>query len=140
MAEKYYLMSKDTGNGPCLMGELQRLGKGEYQFRYLVEGGMFPEWFMQIPGMGDISRVYSTKEALYYIINRLVPEEGSWEAGVLMGQNGIAEFDEWDLLESLVAMHGQYQAGKPPLCDSHQLFYFYPSIPDHAKRYGREAV
>ena len=137
MAEKYYLMSKDTGNGPYLMGELKRLGKGEYQFRYLINGGRFPQWFMQIPRLGEISRVYGTQEALYYIIHRLVPEKGSWEAGILMKQNGVAKYDEWDLLESLVASHEQYKVGKPPLCDSHQLFYLYSIIPSHAKRYDQ---
>jgi len=56
--EKYFLLSKDIGDGPYLLGELTRLSKGEYEFTYMIKGGEFPEWFMSIPGMETIAKTY----------------------------------------------------------------------------------
>ena len=135
MVERYYLMSKDLGDGPHLIGELSRLRKDEYQFRYMISADQFPQWFMQIPRFWDIRRTYETEEVMWLIINRLVPSEGSWAADALMQQNGIEQYDEWDLLESLIEQYEQYQLDTQPLCDSHQLFYFYKQIPANAHRY-----
>ena len=135
MADKYYLMSKDIGDGPYLIGEMLRLEPGEYRFRYLINGNRFPQWFMQMPGLRDISKTYGSRETLHMIIYRLVPQENSWEAGILMRQNGISEYDEWELLESLIEQHEYYKAHPAPLCDSHQLFYLYTEIPHHTNRF-----
>ena len=118
-----------------MIGEIQRPQKGEYQFRYLIRGERFPEWFLQIPGMRDIRRTYGTRETLAYIIYRIVPEEGSWAAGALMGCHGLEVYDAWAILESLIAQHMRYGLDAQPFCDSHQIFYFYPEIPADAHRY-----
>ena len=135
MAERYYLLSKDTGDGPHLMGEMTRLAQGEYEFKYLIKGTKFPYWFMQIPRMPEIEKTYKTLEVLHYIIYRVVPESDGWAAEVLMKENGILDFDEWILLELLLEQHSVHMDDSQPLCDSHQLFYFYETIPDNAKRY-----
>ena len=135
MADRYYLMSKDTGEGPYLIGELTRLRKDEYQFKYSIKGTEFPRWFMRIPRMGDIGKTYGTQEVLYYILYRIVPEEGEWAADVLMEQNNMQSYNEWELLESLINQHLLHKVDTQPFCDSHQLFYFYPEIPKNANRF-----
>ena len=135
MADRYYLMSKDIGDGPYLIGELTRPESGEYRFRYLIDGSAFPAWFMQLPGLRDISKTYGTRETVHLIIYRIVPQEHSWEAGILMRQVGVSDYDEWDLLEFLIKQHERYRADSTPLCDSHQLFYLYSEIPPNANRF-----
>ena len=128
MAEKYYLKSKDVGEGAYLIGELVRLAKGEYRFRYMLPGDRFPDWYVQIPGFRDTRRIYETQEVKRYIIHRIVPDEGTWAARVIMAQNGITAYDEWDILVALIDQHALYQFGSQPLSDSHELFYFYSTI------------
>ena len=135
MADTYYLMSKDTGDGPHLIGALKQLRKGDYQFRYMIRGDRFPAWFLQIPGFRDVSRIYGTQEVTRWIMNRLVPVEGAWAADIVMKQNNIKKYDPWALLESLVAQYARCGISDMPLCDSHQLFYFYNAIPANANRY-----
>ncbi|MCL2631848.1 MAG: hypothetical protein FWD45_01995 [Coriobacteriia bacterium] len=132
MSDKYYLMSKDIGDGPYLIGELTRTANSEYQFRYLIKGSRFPHWFMQIPRMNEIDKTYQTREVLGYILYRVVPEEDEWAADVLMQQNNITSYDEWTILESLIAQHERYRTDNSPLSDSQQLFYFYKEVPENA--------
>ena len=135
MADRYYLLSKDIGDGPYLMGLLTRPNKGEYQFRYMISGTDFPEWFMEIPHMEDIDKTYGTQFVQHLILYRMVPAEGTWGADILMKQSGVSEYDEWEMLESLIVQHELYKINDAPLCDSHQLFYFYEEIPAHANRF-----
>ena len=137
MADRYYLLSKDTGGGPSLIGELRRLRRGDYQFRYMLRGDRFPEWYLQIPGLRDIHQLYGSREARRFILHRVVPEEESWAADVLMQQHAIKGYDEWDMLEALIVQHAQYEneSDPLPLCDSNQIFYFYREIPEDANRY-----
>lgn len=135
MADRYYLLSKDTGEGPHLMGELTRVSKGEYSFRYMISGEEFPEWFMKIPGMSDLRKIYGTEEVKDKIIHRVTPREGTKNALGMMEQNGVPEYDEWVLLESQMALHDSLRTDKYPLSDSHQIFYFYPEMPRRVNRY-----
>ena len=135
MAKRYYLLSKDIGDGPYLIGELSHPDYGEYQFRYMIDGERFPRWFMQLPRMRDTKKVYGTRETLHLIIYRIVPQEGTWEAGILLNQFPDTHYDEWDLLELLLEQHERYRADDSPMCDSHQLFYFYKEIPKNANRF-----
>ena len=135
MPNKYYLLSKDTGDGAHLIGELERIVKGEYRFSYLISGAVFPEWFMQIPGMPDMGKVYGTDEVKEKIIHRVTPRSGSKNALDMMAQNCVPEYDEWDLLESQMRLHEKYKTDRYPLSDSHQIFYFYPEIPQRVNRY-----
>ena len=128
MAEQYFLKTKDIGEGARLIGELTRLTKGEYRFQYTISGDRFTDWYVQIPGFRDIHRIYETQEVKRYILRRIVPAEGSWAAEVMMTQNGITTYDEWDILVSLIDQHEQYRLDSQPLCDSHELFYFYPAM------------
>ena len=125
MVERFYLKSKDIGEGASLIGELIRLKKGEYRFRYLLHGDRFSDWFVQIPGFRDIHRTYESQEVKRYIIHRIVPVEGTWAAAAIMSQHGLRAYDEWDILVTLADQHEQYQLDKQPLCDSHELFYLY---------------
>ena len=135
MADRYYLLSKDTGDGPSLIGELRRLRRGDYQFRYMIRGDRFPEWYLQIPGLRDIHQLYGSRESKMCILHRVVPEEESWAADVMMKQHAFHAYDEWDMLEALIVQHGRYENDPLPLCDSHKIFYFYKEIPDDANRY-----
>ena len=135
MSEYYYLLSKDIGDGPHLIGQLTRSGKGQYQFRYMFRDPGFPHWFMRIPRMADSQKLYTNQEVLNGILLRAVPEQGEWAASLLMKQNGIAEYDEWALLESMIELHRRLGFDRQPFCDSHQQFYFYSEIPDNARRY-----
>ncbi|MCL2136681.1 MAG: hypothetical protein FWH40_04055 [Coriobacteriia bacterium] len=135
MAESYYLMSKDIGDGPYLLGKLSRIKKGEYQFRYMVNAPDFPYWFMQIPRLNDLDKTYQSQEVLSYIIYRIVPDQSEWASGILMQQNGISDYDEWELLVSLIEQHSQHSIDGQPFCDSNQLFYFYTEIPAQAHRF-----
>jgi hypothetical protein len=137
MLNKYYLLSKDIGDGPYLLGELVRLSRGEYSFRYMIKGNRFPEWFMEIPEMRDMGRIYDTEEVKNFIIHRITPRESTWLANELMKQNGITIYDEWDILESQMETHDKYKVDKYPLSDSHEHFYFYPEIPRRVNRYDQ---
>jgi len=135
MADRYYLLSKDTGDGPYLLGNLARVSKGEYVFNYMIAGDKFPEWFMQIPGMPDTAKTYETQEVKEKIIHRVTPREGTFNAEGMMAQNGVPEYDEWDLLESQIAHHERLRTDKFPLSDSHQIFYFYAEMPRRVNRF-----
>ncbi|MCL2044965.1 MAG: hypothetical protein FWG88_01080 [Oscillospiraceae bacterium] len=136
MPDKYYLMSKDTGSGPHLIGQLSRLGKGEYEFKYLINATAFPHWFMQIPRLPDITKTYRSQEVLYYILYRVVPESDEWAAEVLMNEYGLKNYDEWTILELLINQHLIDKMDGQPLSDSQQLFYFYSEIPSNAHTYN----
>jgi len=133
--EKYFLLSKDIGDGPYLLGELVRLSKGEYEFRYMIKGDKFPQWFMAIPGMEDIAKTYGTDEVKDRIIHQVTPRRSTWLAGQLMKQNNVPEYDEWELLESQLALYDKRKTDKYPLGNSHQNFYFYKEIPGKVNRY-----
>lgn len=133
--DKYYLLSKDIGDGPYLMGDLSRLAKGVYTFKYMIKGDKFPEWFMSIPGMEIIDKLYETEEVKNKIIHRVTPREGTWLATQLMIQNKVPVYDEWNLLESQMAVHERLKIDKYPLSDSHEIFYFYKEIPKRVNRY-----
>jgi len=135
MASEYYLLSKDTGEGPYLLGKLTRVGRGEYSFKYMINSDMFPMWFMKIPGMDDLHRTYSTEEVKNKIIHRVTPRKNSVNALDMMEQNGVLEYDEWVLLESQMKLHDIYKTDKYPLSDSHQIFYFYSELPRRVNRY-----
>jgi len=135
MADRYYLLSKDVGDGAYLLGELARIAKGEYRFNYMINGTDFPQWFMQIPGMSDLEKTYETEEVKDRIIHRVTPRFGSTNALDMMAQNGLHEYDEWDLLESQISLHEKYRTDRYPLSDSHQIFYFYSEMPRRVNRY-----
>ena len=135
MRDRYYLCSKDIGDGPYLLGELTRDGDREYSFRYMIKGSKFPEWFMSIPGMENVDEVYGTEKVLDCIIHRVTPREGTTNAGILMRYNNVPVYDEWDLLESQMAAYDRCKKTKFPLSDSHELFYFYSEIPRKVNRY-----
>jgi hypothetical protein len=135
MIEKYYLLSKDTGQGPNLIGLLERIDKDVYSFKYMIKGEKFPEWFMKIPGLDDINATYGTEDVKKNIIYRVTPRQGTELAVRLMKQNDVPVYDEWDLLRSQIAVHDKYKSDIFPLSDSHQIFYFYDKIPRKVNRY-----
>ena len=137
MADKYYLLSKDVGDGPYLIGELSKHANNQYGFKYLIKGEKFPKWFMQLPRMASIKKTYSSNETLYYLIFRIVPEEESWQASILMKQFDLDAYDPWTILESLIEQHEQINPDEAPLCDSHQFFYIYKEIPENANRFDK---
>jgi len=58
MTNKFYILSKDLGDGPHLMGVLERLDGLTYTFKYLLKGEPTEEqWFLKIPGFNDIYQV-----------------------------------------------------------------------------------
>ena len=135
MADRYYLLSKDTGEGAHLLGELVRVAKGEYRFSYMICGDAFPEWFMKIPGMPDLTRIYDSDAVKECIIHRVTPRAGTVNASDMMVQNGLGEYDEWELLESQIKLYDKLKTDRYPLSDSHQIFYFYSEIPKRVNRY-----
>ena len=133
--EKYYLLSKDTGQGPYLIGVLQRAEKKQYVFKYMINRQEFPEWFMKIPGFDDLNTIYGTEAVKEHIIHRVTPKEGTKLALLLMNQNKVPVYDEWDLLQSQIEMYDKVKSDIFPLSDSHQIFYFYENIPKKVNRY-----
>ena len=133
--DRYFLLSKDTGQGAYLIGLLTRTAKGEYTFEYMINKPEFPEWFMKIPGMDDLNKVYNTDEVKKLIIHRVTPREGTFLASILMKEHNVSVYDEWDLLELQMSIHNKYKPDIFPLSDSHQIFYFYEDIPKKVNRY-----
>ena len=68
----YYIMSKDIGVGPELIGKLERLSKDDYQFHYLFGNkDKFPNIFVHIPDMDDTQKIYNTQETWLGIMRRI---------------------------------------------------------------------
>ncbi|MDR0920154.1 MAG: hypothetical protein LBM93_13065 [Oscillospiraceae bacterium] len=127
MADKYYIISKDIGDGGHLMGLLERLGYDEYSFKYLIKGDTFPYWFMEIPNLSDIHKVYGTDEVKRHILARMVHDEGTLASKWMMEQNGITKYNYWDIFESQMRVY--IPNDKYPFHDSHKIMYFYQEMP-----------
>ncbi|MCL1802823.1 MAG: hypothetical protein FWG30_04170 [Eubacteriaceae bacterium] len=140
MANKYFLMSKDIGNGPLAIGELERIGIRKYRFSYSADKGDQHTWLTLIPGLDSNSPGYSNRKVKKSIFGRLIPKKGTWRAKKLSEQFGIAKYNEWDLLECLINQHEALGYSDLPLCDSHQIFYIYKQLPAKAACSGCEGA
>ena len=146
MAEKYYLLSKNCGDGPYFIGVLERLSKGRYRFKYAFSGEMFPRFFMRIPGLDDPNLEYFDDDVVHGILERVVFEPTHMFIRLFMdtyglGNISIEEYDPWD---ALTAMCEDWKKTHPaddiwPMRDCRQLLYFYESLPREVNRFDEIA-
>jgi len=136
MGDRYYLLSKDVGDGPYLIGELCREGADDYSFRYMIDRPEFPQWFMEIPGMSGIRRTYGTDEVLQCVLHRVVPNAGTRLAQIYKEDLGLESDHPWEMLEALIKRWEGVRTTKYPLSDSHDKFFFYEEIPGGANVYA----
>ena len=142
MAEKYYLLSKDVGDGPYYIGDLERLSKGRYRFKYAFSGERFPKWFMHIPNLDNINKEYTDEEVVHGILDRIAFEPTHMFVRSFMDSYGFKDvatedYDQWD---ALVALCEEHKRAHPvwdiwPKHDCKQLLYFYEELPSILNRY-----
>lgn len=137
MADIYYLCTKDIGDGPHLIGKLEKLSEDEYQFQYMINADKFPEWFIYIPEMDNIHKVYKKDDTWKYIIRRMVPEKDTFQSKVFEEQFNLSskDYNEWKYLELAIDFYDTVKGDKFPLCDSHEIMYFYKELPKKVHRY-----
>ena len=102
MADFYYIMTKDIGVGPELIGKLERLSKEDYQFHYMFGSrDKFPNIVVHIPDMDDTQKIYNTQETWHGIMRRIVPAKGSWVCKTAFEQHGLdmEKYNAWDYLD-----------------------------------------
>ena len=136
----YYLMTKDIGNGPHLIGKLERIDKDNYQFHYMIKSDKFPNILVHIPDMDDTHKLYDTQETWHGIMRRIVPKEGSWACKAIMKEHNldIEKYNVWDFLVYLAGFHARLMARahiRRPFHDPYEKFYFYKEIPKRCYRY-----
>ena len=137
MADFYYIMTKDIGVGPELIGKLERLSKEDYQFHYMF-GNLtkFPNIVVHIPDMDDTQKIYNTQETWHGIMRRIVPSKGSYASEVILKQHGLDKnkYNAWDYLD-YIYQFVQNLTTETPLHDGYERIYFYKEIPKRVIRY-----
>ena len=139
----YYIMSKDIGVGPELIGKLERLSKDDYQFRYLFGNkDKFPNIVVHIPDMDDTQKIYNTQETWHGIMRRVVPSKGSCVCEMIFKQHGLDlnKYNPWDYLDYLYQFYSNLVSKshlKTPLHDGYERIYFYKEIPKKVNRYDK---
>ena len=132
----YWICSKDTGGGPTLIGKLWRAGKNDFRFQYMIsEEALEADPWLGIYGFDYKAGEYETdyvKDLLY----RCVPRPDSVGLAAALRDYGVSEYNEWDILDSLVDNFIQIPIydGKQPYSDPRQRMYFYKTLPGNVVR------
>jgi hypothetical protein len=133
---QFYLLSKDCGDDPHLIGVLKRLGRSEYSFQYLIKADKFPEWFMWLDGFDEIGKVYESEEAKA-LIHWVVPRPEKLPAMWFQKTYDVPVYDEWLLLCKIADFHNKTNKwDNYPISDSHERIYFNEEVPRGANRYN----
>lgn len=144
MAERnyYYIMTKDVGAGPHLIGKLTRLSNVDYQFEYMIAGDKFPNIMTHIPDMDDIHKVYNTDETWNGIMRRVVVSKDSTQCKTFEEFYGLdhEKYNQWDYLERNIKtweMICENNYMRVPFGDPYERIYFYKEIPGRCFRYDK---
>lgn len=140
MANLYYIMTKDIGDGPHLIGKLEKLDRENCQFQYMIKGNDFPYFILHLPNLHDVSKVYNTEETWIGIMSHVVPENGSHACRLIQERHGLDpnRYNVWDFLEYLISFHNDLTKKahiRLPFHDSYERIYFYEEIPRRCYRY-----
>lgn len=140
MNDFYYIMTKDIGVGPHLIGKLERLSKDEYQFQYLIKDKKFPNIMVHIPNMDDTQKIYNTEETWKGIMSRVVPSKDSWACKEIEKEHGLdhSKYNVWDFLDYLYNFHTNLVKKvhrRLPFHDPYERVYFYKELPRRLFRY-----
>ena len=137
MTNKFYILSKDLGDGPHLIGILERLDDSTYTFRYLLkEEPTEKQWFLKIPGFNDINRIYTGDKVKDGIIHRMVPEEDHMFINSFLEQESMSVYDEWELLNKLwERWDSVHKVTKYPYHDMKERVYLYKVLPRRLHRH-----
>ena len=133
----YYIMTKDIGVGPELIGKLERISKDDYQFRYLFGNKKeFPNIVVHIPDMDDTQKIYNTQETWLGIMRRVVPSKGSFACETIFKAHKLDpnNYNVWDYLDYIYQFVQDITNGSP-LHDGYERIYFYKEIPKQVIRY-----
>ena len=133
----YYIMSKDIGVGPELIGKLERLSKDDYQFCYLFgDKKEFPNIIVHIPDMDDPQKIYNTQETCHGIMRRVVPSKESFAFEAICKAHNLDpnNYNPWDYLDYIYQFVQSVTNGLP-LHDGYERIYFYKEIPKDVIRY-----
>ena len=127
----YFLMTKDLGNGPHLLGVLRRTDVG-YEFEYAAD---IPKEF-EIPGLLISHNKHYDDNVKNYILHRVVPESTHMFIKEFLQQENMQEYDEWELLNRLwERFRKNNKQTKYPLHDRKQRVYFYKALPGRYHRF-----
>jgi len=137
MVNKFYILSKDLGDGPHLIGILERLENSEYTFKYLIEKEPSEEmWFLKIPGFNDIGKIYTGDKVKDGIIHRMIPEKDHMFIEGFLNQEDMKEYDEWVLLNKLwERWERTHKVTKYPYHDMKERVFLYKSLPERLHRH-----
>lgn len=133
----YYIMSKDIGVGPELIGKLERLSKDDYQFRYLFGNkDKFPNIVVHIPDMDNLQKIYNTQETWLGIMRRVVPSKGTFACEAIYKAHKLNpnNYNAWDYLDYIYQFVQDITNGSH-LHDGYERIYFYKEIPKQVIRY-----
>jgi len=133
----YYIMSKDIGVGPELIGKLERLSKDDYQFRYLFGNkDKFPNIIVHIPDMDNTQKIYNTQETWHGIMRRVVPSKESFAFKAICKAHKLDpnKYNTWDYLDYIYQFVQSITNGSL-LHDGYERIYFYKEIPKDVIRY-----
>ncbi len=133
----YYIMSKDIGIGPELIGKLERISKDDYQFRYLFGNKKeFPNIVVHIPDMDNLQKIYNTQETWLGIMRRVVPSKGTFACEAIYKAHKLNpnNYNAWDYLDYIYQFVQDITNGSH-LHDGYERIYFYKEIPKQVIRY-----
>jgi len=135
--ESFYLLTKDLGFGPSLIGILRKSAKNKYEFKYLFSGKQFPEYHFIIDGMPDPNKVYKGEEVYSSIISWFVPMPQTPEASFLESEFGekISLDNQWEFLEKLYNLNKEHCR---ILQHPREKYFFYSELPERVNRYDRQ--
>lgn len=142
MLDYYYIMSKDIGVGPHLIGILERIDRDNYQFRYLIKSNKFPNIIVHLSDMDDTHKIYNTSETWHSIMRRVVPGKDSPQCISIEKEYGLKheEYNAWDFLDCLYNFHTELMKKanrRLPFHDSYERIYFYKELPRRFFRYDK---
>ena len=98
MINKLYLYSTDWGDGPELIGTIDKDGE-EYTFSYATPDDV--KWYQVIKPYRDTHKIYGT-EVVKSLFRRLIPVEDDFYTPGYLKQYGMSEYDEWELLTRFI--------------------------------------
>ena len=108
MIDKIYLYSTDFGDGPELIGVIDKQGD-EYTFAYADPESI--KWYQIIKPYKDVYKIYGT-EVVKSLFRRLIPLEDDFYTPDYLKQYNMIEYNEWELLIRFIS-DSHISFGKP---------------------------
>lgn len=129
----FYLLTKDLGFGPSLIGILD-CSVDNSSFKYLFGGKDFPEYHFMINGLSDPLKEYKNEEVNKYILSWLIPDKGSKESYYFESYFGD-NFVNKSKCEFLDVLYDFYISKDIHIHHPRETFYLYKELPEKVIRY-----